>query len=382
MLLSQINSESYPASLANILLQGPCYQETLKKLSSSSSSVVADVTSGECANRTRRLVIHIIGASEESELWGGNNVSVEHDHSHNSKTDFRKTSNDDAYDAYSSAMTEILTKYPFDIIHIYFVGPNFSEKRKQVVRYIRNDGDNDNNDRKKCKLILEINKSNYNAKYLNGTGNYDNCNDQDTAASSLSTPSPPDIVMFFNPGFTCPDYDWMECLNSILPKIPILVTTNTEMEVVADCRLLWENGYVKALPEYMLDIIYGDDGTKNTANDQHDKLGNNCHDELQSGITFFGENPYAGIRIRQSGNMANDVFLKNRWMFGGIFDGKSLINTKKTMEPLSLSSSPKNNKKRSSDNKGTNESDVVVSKKKHKYSLHSKKNKKKNFALM
>ena len=79
MLLSQINSESYPASLANILLQGPCYQETLKKLSSSSSSVVADVTSGECANRTRRLVIHIIGASEESELWGGNNEDINND---------------------------------------------------------------------------------------------------------------------------------------------------------------------------------------------------------------------------------------------------------------------------------------------------------------
>ena len=34
---------------------------------------------------------------------------------------------------------------------------------------------------------------------------------------------------------------------------------------------------------------------------------------------FFGENPNAGIRVRQSGNMGNDLFVKNRWIFGGVF---------------------------------------------------------------
>ena len=47
--------------------------------------------------------------------------------------------------------------------------------------------------------------------------------------------------------------------------------------------------------------------------------GDECDDDL--GDMHFGENPFAGSRVRQSGNMANDLFVKNRWMFGGIFGG-------------------------------------------------------------
>jgi hypothetical protein len=35
---------------------------------------------------------------------------------------------------------------------------------------------------------------------------------------------------------------------------------------------------------------------------------------------FFSENPYSGSRVRQSGTMANDLFVKNRWMLGGVLD--------------------------------------------------------------
>jgi hypothetical protein len=33
----------------------------------------------------------------------------------------------------------------------------------------------------------------------------------------------------------------------------------------------------------------------------------------------FGNNPFAGSRVRQSGTMANDLFVKSRWMLAGVF---------------------------------------------------------------
>ena len=45
--------ESYPASLANIVIEGPCYQEALEKSKGSS------------------FTIHVIGSSTDSELWEG-----------------------------------------------------------------------------------------------------------------------------------------------------------------------------------------------------------------------------------------------------------------------------------------------------------------------
>ena len=33
---------------------------------------------------------------------------------------------------------------------------------------------------------------------------------------------------------------------------------------------------------------------------------------------FFNANPFCGNRVRQSGTMANDLYVKSRWMFGGM----------------------------------------------------------------
>jgi hypothetical protein len=105
------------------------------------------------------------------------------------------------------------------------------------------------------------------------------------------------VIVLFNPGFTCPDYDWEETMDLLDHGIAFLSTTNTEMEGVSDCNYLMDKKLLPHLPPLAAEIMgvegYGD-------------------------LTFFAENPYAGTRIRQSGTMANDVFVKNRWMIGGI----------------------------------------------------------------
>ncbi|KAI2493207.1 hypothetical protein MHU86_21356 [Fragilaria crotonensis] len=178
--------ESYPATMANILREGPCYQDYL-------SSVGKD------------LVIHVIGASEEAELWNG----------------------ESAQDIYAS-----LPNTPVSLL-------------KDLLRDI----------------------------------------------------SKPQVVVLFNPGFTCPDYDWEETMDLLDHGIAFLSTTNTEMEGVSDCNHLMDKKLFPHLPPLAAEIMgvedYGD-------------------------LTFFSENPYAGTRIRQSGTMANDVYVKNRWMIGGI----------------------------------------------------------------
>lgn len=42
-------------------------------------------------------------------------------------------------------------------------------------------------------------------------------------------------------------------------------------------------------------------------------------DESAANDTFFSVNPFSGDRVRQSGTMANDIYVKSRWIFGGKF---------------------------------------------------------------
>ena len=51
----QSEYESYPATLANVLLDGPCFKVMLAR-----------------ACHEKELVIHVIGASVDAELWGRN----------------------------------------------------------------------------------------------------------------------------------------------------------------------------------------------------------------------------------------------------------------------------------------------------------------------
>merc|ERR1712187_963127 len=59
----------------------------------------------------------------------------------------------------------------------------------------------------------------------------------------------PDIVVFFNPGFTCPDYTtWTRSLRVIANDTPFLSTTNTELEGIADCQYLLDNDMILSVP--------------------------------------------------------------------------------------------------------------------------------------
>jgi hypothetical protein len=55
---------------------------------------------------------------------------------------------------------------------------------------------------------------------------------------------------------------------------------------------------------------------------------------------FFGKNPYAGLRVRQSGTVGNNLYVKNRWIVGEVFSssGSNAYNC------CSSSGSPKNEK--------------------------------------
>jgi hypothetical protein len=118
------------------------------------------------------------------------------------------------------------------------------------------------------------------------------------------------IVVFFNPGFTVPDYDWIGTLACIEKGTPFLSTTNTELEGIADCQYLLDQDRIQSMPPGLADIfgLY-------TPGDEEDLT-----EENNQGNAFFSVNPYSGSRVRQSGTMANDLYVKNRWILGGILD--------------------------------------------------------------
>jgi hypothetical protein len=124
---------------------------------------------------------------------------------------------------------------------------------------------------------------------------------------NVATMPTADVVVMFNPGLTCPDYPkWNDTLHCIPNGTPLLLLTNTQMEVLADIQFLLEHGHLKlsSLPPPWLEISAEEDETKNSESDAY----------------YWGENPYCGWRVRQSGTLANDVYVKNRWMFRGFVD--------------------------------------------------------------
>eukprot|EP00978_Attheya_sp_CCMP212_P003957 scaffold8420_cov48-Attheya_sp.AAC.2 len=290
--------ESYPATLANVILEEPCYERAL--LSSS-----------------KQLVIHVVGASQEAELWSNvANVSSA------------------AQEAYAEALEAVTERNKrLERIHLIFVGPDCPKQNMHQSRMLtsvggstkekiidNNDDDDDhrkppkrnikdatrNNSRpatsKKlpsCELIIETIAAEYNGDLLKK-------GKKGKHADHVPSLPAPDVVVFFNPGFTCPDYTWDDALSVILPGTAFLVTTNTEMEGIADCQYLKERGFIASLPPSVAAIDDNDD--------DDDEEG------TSSNLSFFGENPYSGSRVRQSGNMANDLFVKNRWIFGGIIE--------------------------------------------------------------
>lgn len=241
--------ESYPATLSNIFMEGPCYQGFLSK----------------CSKRDRAFTIHVIGASMEAELWNGKDYS-------------------EVFAAYSEALTQLAETFSFEKIQLHMVGPDCPIQALKEERAIKN---------------LDS-KGSYQFQMMTHKASYNNL-----LRKMISNA---DAVVFYNPGFTCPDYDWDETISCMTLGTAFLITTNTKNEGVGDCLYLLENELVPALPPMVAEII-----------------GSDAADE--SGSIFFSENPYSGSRVRQSGTMANDIYVKNRWMFGGIF-GEGVSNSK------------------------------------------------------
>ncbi len=323
--------ESYPATLANVLMDAACFQPTLdrfKKHRRSKNVRPSELENIQLSRKT--LTIHVIGASEESELWG--DFKLKH------------STCKDVYSAYSEALLEMASSYSaISTIRLVFVGPNCPSKNSHEVRIIHPDKESsrpqnassDQNEKKRkhegssCEVIMESFKSLYNKK-------------------TLSKIPVPDFVVFFNPGFTCPDYDWAQALDACRQidtsrRIPFLVTTNTEMEAISELQYLHQHGYIDDLPAMVADIVEGAS--------EHEADIADCNDNN----VFFGESPNSGSRIRQSGNMANDLFCKNRWIYGGLFCGEN-CNDETSLQHQE--------------------------KKKEKHDLATKKKKKTNAALM
>ncbi len=311
--------ESYPATLANVLMDAPCFEPTLDKfILKRRGKRVRDLGEDEKHANNNTLSIHVIGASKESELWG----------------EF-KLDKTDAMNAYMDAFSELASSYKgLRKINLAFIGPNCPTENLRFVKTFDHDLHNvttettaleehgkkrkrEEGKSKNCHLVVETHCHNYEAKYFKENP----AHIKKEAKHSLL--SKPDIVVFFNPGFTCPDYDWNEALKACQypdgdVKTPFIVTTNTEMEAIADVQYLHQHGYIDSLPAMVADIV-------NEGKIDHDS---DAFDSREKTI-FFGENAHAGTRVRQSGNMANDLFIKNKYIFGGHFSHKGEGKTKK-----------------------------------------------------
>mmetsp|Transcript_16004 Transcript_16004/g.28888 ORF Transcript_16004/g.28888 Transcript_16004/m.28888 type:complete len:392 (-) Transcript_16004:954-2129(-) len=247
----QSEYESYPATLANVLLDGPCFKVMLAR-----------------ACHEKELVIHVIGASVDAELWGRQQDSL-----------------DMVWDAYADALQELAETNGLNVIRLCLIGPDCPAMPMNVERripYYRKEG-------RSCQLVISTSKRKYSSKLFHG-------------GDALSKP---DVVCLFNPGFTCPDYSWDDTLNSLDYGAAFIITTNTEMECIGDCQYLLEKKLLPSLPPTAAEII-----------------GTDCDDENSE--IMFGENPFSGTRVRQSGTMANDLFVKNRWLLAGVF-GKPMV---------------------------------------------------------
>lgn len=253
--------ESYPATLANVLLDCPTYQPTIR------------------SKKYKQLNIHVIGASNEAELWGS----------------YRKGDNpiSSAYDAYTEALTELAESRSLSQINIVFIGPDCKSLLKE--KYLTFDDDKGN-----CRILFEGIKGTYN-----------------TVVKSQSTRSEADIIVLFNPGLTCPDYDWMKVFKQLKSGVPYLISTNTELESIMDSQWLYENRFSASIPEEVVEMIQAERQGEHKIGDReiNDEL-SSIESNATSGL-FFAMNPWAGKRVRQSGNFGNDLFVKNHWIIGG-----------------------------------------------------------------
>ena len=250
--------ESYPATLANVLMDFPTYQSTLR------------------GKRNRQLTIHLIGASDEAELWGS----------------YQKCGKYNVFEAYTEALLELAETYSLSQINLLFIGPNCKSLLKE--NYLTLDDGKGN-----CRILFEGIKGNY-----------------DTIIKSNSRRSEADVIVLFNPGLTCPDYNWNEVFVHLKSGVPYLISSNTELESIMDSQWLFENKYSKGIPEEIIEMIRAERQDDENKDSENDDEFTGLRNVTECGI-FFAMNPWAGKRIRQSGNFGNDLFVKSNWVLGG-----------------------------------------------------------------
>jgi hypothetical protein len=217
-------------------------------------------------SKEKELVIHVVGASTDAELWGRENSDLE-----------------EVWDAYAEALQELAEINGLKTIRLCLIGPDCPGKAvvaERRIPFTRKEGESSF-----CRLVITTYKEMYSSKSFQ------------TREQPLTKP---DVVVFFNPGFTCPDYSWDSAISCLDCGTSFVLTTNTEMEGIGDCHFLLERKLLPSLPPVAAAIIGSDFVDENSD-------------------VVFGENPFAGSRVRQSGTMANDLFVKNRWMLAGVF---------------------------------------------------------------
>jgi hypothetical protein len=324
--------ESYPATLFNVLSEGPDWfveaitrrlRRDMESRSPRRQAVHATTGKRRRGKRDRssalggrsdeekdggrdhrrgEIVLHIVGASADSELWGWDG---KHGGGHEGDNDWRgDDENVHVLNAYAEASAN-LASYLEDLLQMrsisircVFVGPD-CPPASDVARLPIPDS------KSSSTLTIETHRRDY--------------GDADHGPNDLPAP---DAIVFFNPGFTCADYDWSAALiaaSSSPGPTPFLVATNTEIEGYADVRSLLEGGHVdpRSLPVEVLEAM--EHHRPAVADDN----GRDDDDGDSGGEAFlFRANPYAGLRVRQSGTMGNDLYVKNRWIACGLFGGR------------------------------------------------------------
>jgi hypothetical protein len=284
--------ESYPATLANVIMDGPPYQDTLQRC------------------KGEGLTIHVIGASPDSELWKG----------HPDVKQEKKV-----WEGYADALAEIAEKYKLPWIRLHFFGP---ELPKTTID--------------KTVPIPAVQASKSAAKLLVRSFNTD-YQVKDDKDENL-----PDTAVFFNPGFTCTDYDWEPSLSYFQShQVPFLVATNTEMECMADIQYLMDRQIFQDIPAGLKSMLVGGGDAEEA------EEGGETGEDVGS-VSFFSLNPYAGLRVRQSGTMANDLYVKSRWIFGGITAVKPSEPKKRTAGTADASNKKKRRTHGSGNSKTSN----------------------------
>lgn len=300
--------ESYPATLANVLLSSSSSSNNDNTDTDTNGSPSCYQTALQQCRDRRHCTIYIVGASAEAELHRPGEEGDDIKGHSNSKSPSSLASD------YADALAELADQYRLSTVALVFIGPECPTQpiHEAAPMMVSSAEQPQQQQHQVGTVTLRSFQAILNAPTLQ------------TIQEEISGPNGnpdhdhrrPDLVVFFNPGFTCPDYAfWKETLRCIPSGTPFLSATNTEMEGMADCQFLLDQDKMQSLPAGLADIF-----DVHSRRDDEDVQGDSAQYSSSSSDngSFFAVNPFSGSRVRQNGTMANDLFVKNRWILGGI----------------------------------------------------------------